>query len=268
LIFTAALLALAGSALVVGCSSGPDYSSEGVFCQALAQADCSGAVVSACFLANQNTVDRDTAACIGVRSGAEQCNPQNLPYHAAFAQPCIDAHGALYQSATLDPGALQSMKTACAAVFNRGGTTGSPCTGDTDCDVGSGLSCVVHGNGHGSCQTPIAVMPGEPCGSPAAQCSDGFYCEAATSNCISNPTKGGVCGIGIPCATTFRCAMNANGSAGVCADQLGDMSPCTADTDCVGGFCVAIGNSTNLVCAGQIPTLTAGTPSCSAFTGK
>jgi hypothetical protein len=271
LIFTAALLALGGGALAVGCSSGPDYSTESTFCQVLAQADCSAAVVSACYLANQNTVDRDTQVCLGVRSSLEQCNPQNLPYHPAFAQPCIDAHAALYQSASLDPTALQNVNTACAAVFNRGRSTDAPCTADTDCDVGSGLSCVIHGNGHGSCQTPIAVSPGEPCGSPAAQCSDGFYCEAATSHCISNPMKGGACGTGIPCSTMpmlLRCAMNANGGGGVCADPLADMSPCTADSDCAGGFCVAIGNSTNLVCAGQIPTLTAGTPSCSAFVGK
>jgi hypothetical protein len=268
LIFAALLALGGGSALAVGCSSGPDYSLESTFCQALAQADCSSAVVSACYLANQNTVDRDTQACLQVRSGLEQCNPQNLPYHPAFAQPCIDAHAGLYQSASLDPNALQNVNTACAAVFNRGGSTNTSCTVDTDCDVGSGLSCVVHGNGHGSCQNPIAVDPGMPCGSPAAQCSDGFYCETATSNCISNPMKGGVCGIGIPCEKGLRCAMNANGGGGVCSDQLQDMSPCTADTDCQGGFCVAIGNSTNLVCAGQIPMLTAGTPSCAAFTGQ
>jgi hypothetical protein len=36
----------------------------------------------------------------------------------------------------------------------------------------------------------------------------------------------------------------------------------------MGGFCVALGNTTSLVCAGQIPPLPAGTPSCAGFVAK
>jgi hypothetical protein len=264
---TAAVLALGGGVLTVGCSSSPQLTTEGSFCQAVAQADCSPAVVAACYLSAPNTLGMDTQSCINFRSSAERCNPQNLPFHAEFAQPCVDAHTALYQQAALDPNALAMMNLVCEAVFNRGGPTNMSCTTDTDCDVGSGLACVVHASGHGTCQIPVPVSPGESCASPASQCSAGFFCEAS-GHCVSNPVDGGACGPGIPCATTFRCVMGgANGNAGVCHSQLPDMSPCMANTDCVGGFCVPL-TASSLVCAGQIPTLAFGTPSCAEFVGK
>jgi hypothetical protein len=40
-----------------------------------------------------------------------------------------------------------------------------------------------------------------------------------------------------------------------------------ADSDCQGGFCVAL-NGSGMVCAGQPPTLAAGTAACTPFVGK
>jgi hypothetical protein len=258
-------MGLVGGTLSGGCSSAPDLSTQEAFCQAVAQADCSPAVVSACYLAGPNTIDSDTQRCIRFRSAPEQCNPANLPFHADNAQACVNAHSAAYAAGTLDPTALANMNTTCEAVFNRGGPTGTRCNADTDCDVVNGLSCVLHASGNGSCQVPIPVNPGDSCASPASQCSTGYYCEAS-GHCVSNPTTGGQCGVGIPCATMSRCVASANGNAGVCEPQLGDMQPCSANGDCLGGFCVSL--SSGKVCAGQLPQLAAGTPVCIALVGK
>jgi hypothetical protein len=109
------------------------------------------------------------------------------------------------------------------------------------------------------------VNPGDACTSPAAQCADGYYCEAG-GHCVSNPTAGGACGPGISCSTGLRCVASANGTAGVCQAQLHDQSPCTADSDCAGGFCVP--TTSGSVCAGALPPLSFGAPSCAPFVAR
>jgi hypothetical protein len=267
-VVAAGLVSLGAAALAGGCgSSAPDLSTELAFCQAVANADCSPAAVQACYLPSAATTNSDTQRCIGFRSTPERCNPLNLPYHAAYAQPCLDAHTALYASAMLDPHLFQDMNSKCAAVFNRGGKTGARCTIDTDCDVGGGLSCVVHGNGEGTCQTPQQVSPGNSCNSLAAECATGYHCESS-GFCVQNPGAGKACGAGVPCGTLLRCVMNGSGAtSGICAAQLADQSPCTQDGDCKGGFCVAV-TATSNVCAGQPAPLAFDTPACSLFTAK
>jgi hypothetical protein len=270
LVVAGAVLAVAGGVLGGGCGpSGLDYPTVQDFCQGVAAVDCSGAAVSACYGANAQTIDADTETCIGVRSRPELCNPSNLPYHAEFADGCVDAHAALYSSAQLDPTLYQQMQQACLQVFNNGGTTGTHCTSDANCDVGDGFSCLVHGSAsQGSCQIPVSTMAGEDCSSPAALCTDStgtagaFYCEAAPSgnHCIADPGMGQACGPSIPCAAGLRCG------GSVCGPQAADGKPCMVNSDCTGGFCVlTMGDSG--VCAGEM-TLAFASPTCNAFLGE
>jgi hypothetical protein len=254
-----------------GCSGGLDLTTESSFCQAAAQADCSTSAVQACDLSNGSTIGDDTQRCIDYRSSAEVCNPNNLPYHSAFAGPCVDAHAALYANPNLDPTAYQAMIQACNAVFNRGLQTGASCKSDTDCDVGDGFVCLVNAGGNGTCETPVPTPPGESCANPAAQCVDNsgntgaFYCEASL-HCVSDPTNGQQCGAGIPCAAGERCLAGQNGAMSFCAAQLQDQQPCTSDGDCAGGYCVT--GAEGLVCAGQPAPLSFASPACTAFIGK
>jgi hypothetical protein len=273
LALAAGALAMAGGALAGGCSSGPsaDYSTQQGFCQAMATADCTDAAVRACYGANDSSVAADTQLCIAARSTPERCNPNSLPYNSMYAQDCVDAHSNLYASDMLDPMLYQAMVQACDGVFNRGGMAGRTCTDDSDCAVipsieqMPGFSCIVH-QGKGTCQIPNPVNSGDRCDAPAAQCPDGYSCQAGGSGvfCLGNPGKGQACGPGIPCGnstTPLRCdAMTMQ-----CADQLGDMSPCTAASDCAGGFCIATANGG--LCSHTF-TLAFGSATCSGFTAK
>jgi hypothetical protein len=259
-------LALGAGAIGAGCSSNPTFGDESSFCEALAQADCSEQAVNACYLPTASTFATDTDACVAYRASYDQCNPKNLPYHPEGAAGCIAAHQNLYGSApSLNPGLLAAAQQACAAVFNNGGETSSPCTADSDCDVGSGLVCLLRASGMGSCQTPVPTSPGESCASPAAQCVDNggatntFYCESSF-HCVSDQVAGQMCGAGVPCSTGLRCV------SGICETQLPDQASCTANGDCQGGFCISVG--TGSICAGQPAPLAIGAPSCTTFIGK
>src|SRR5262249_53331861 len=155
-----------GGVLAAGCGgSSADYSTQMSFCQALATTDCTDPVVRACWGADDSSVDADTQLCITARSSPHLCNPGGLPYHAQYAQDCVDAHQNLYQGTMLDPGAYAAAQQACEGVFNKGGTTGATCTADSDCAVipateqQPSFSCVFF-NGKGSCQMPHPINSG------------------------------------------------------------------------------------------------------------
>ncbi len=271
LMVTGALLALAGAALGVGCGGGGlDYPTQFDFCQGVAQADCSGPIVTACY---GSSSDQDTQACINVRSSAEQCNPhQYVVYHPEFADQCIAAHQSLYGSNPLDPTLYQAMEQACLPTLNNGGEAGVSCTQQADCDVGAGLSCIIHEAAEGqptrgTCQVPVPVMPGTSCNGAADQCVDQngntntFYCALGASgsghNCIQNVS--GICGSDVSCTSGSYC----NAATGHCAAQLADTFPCTADAECAGGFCVPT-SATGGECATML-TLGFASPACAAF---
>ncbi len=254
---SAALVLLAGAlGGACGGSSGVDYTEIASFCQALAQADCSQPVVQDCYGSSAATLPTDTQSCVARRASPEVCNPLNLDYHAAYAQPCVDAHTAAYGTAELDPAALQSMTQACLPVFNQGGEQGSHCSADTDCDAGGGLSCVLH-QSTGSCEAPTTVMPGSSCADPSAVCTAGYFCEAS-GYCVAEPSQGQACSATLACSPGLRC----DSSGDVCAGQLQDDSPCTEATDCVGGVCIT--TSTGGVCAANY-TFAVGSATCTGF---
>jgi hypothetical protein len=261
--FAGAVLVLVGAGAVLGGGCGGadiDLSTLSNFCQALAQADCSPAVVTACYGAGDTTIDVDTQSCITTRSAPEQCNPGGLPYHADQAQACIDAHTAAYANSQLAASDLQNVEQACLPVFNKSGQAGGVCTQDSDCDAGSGLSCVIHLS-KGTCEIPNTVEAGSECVDPAAQCADGNYCEAG-NHCVSDPSAGEVCGSGIPCDMGLRC----DGTSNTCKAQLPDQADCTANGDCTGGICVPTSSTASKCFATYI--FAADSPTCAPFVSK
>ncbi len=260
---TMAALVVAGLGAALGgaCGDGisADYSTIQGFCQAVATADCSPAVVSACYGSSDATLATDTQSCITARSAVEQCNPTGLPYNQAYAQPCVDAHTAAYANSQLQLSDIQNVQAACLPVFNKGGQVGADCSADTDCDAGSGFSCVIHLS-KGTCEMPNVVMAGSECADPAAQCADGNYCEAS-NHCVSDPSQGEACGAGIPCGMGLRC----DGTSNVCAAQLPDQAACSANSDCVGGICIA--TTTSGLCSATY-TFAIDSPTCAPFVSK
>jgi hypothetical protein len=246
----AALLSLGAGVFGGGCGGGGINTLQD-FCSQLAQHDCTQAVVQACYGASDTTLDADTQTCIAARSTLAKCNPSDLPFHGEFADGCISAHDAAYGQTTIDQPTMQMLNQACMAVFNKGGTLGSDCTSDVDCDVGNGYACVIHAKG--TCQVPNVVPAGESCVDPAAQCDVGLYCDMG-GHCVAEPIKAEACSDTVPCASGFRC----DASAHVCEDTLMDGAKCASDDACQGGFCLS--NE----CA-SVYTLAFGSSTCQDF---
>jgi Dickkopf N-terminal cysteine-rich region len=271
LVATGAVLALAGGLFGAGCGGGLDYPTLTDFCQGAAQADCSGAVVQACFGTQS---DQTLQECIDTRSSPDVCNPRQLQYHAEFADACITAHQTLYGSNVLDPTLYQAMRQACLPVLNNGAQTDAACSQDSDCDVGDGFYCIIHQSApgqptRGSCQTPVQVQPGGNCDAPSAQCVDTnlntntYYCALVNGAhaCIQDPIVGDICGSDLPCGSGLYC----EASSGRCAAPRQGLAPCSTDDECSGGFCIAT-SPTAGVCAAMI-TLGTGSPACYSFGG-
>jgi hypothetical protein len=237
LVLAGAALALAGGVMGTGCG-GQDVSTVQGFCAALAQADCSQAIVTACYGSSDTSIQADIDRCIQARSGLESCNPRNLPYHPDFADGCIAQHQAIFSTSSINLEATKSITEACLPALNRGGSQGSTCTDDSDCDVGyQGLRCLVRVGGKGTCQVPNPVMGGSSCKDPTAQCPAGNYCDEGF-HCVETPLKGEACGAGQPCSSGLQCASENK----VCVSQLPNGSECTRDTQCQGGFCLDTAN--------------------------
>jgi hypothetical protein len=229
------LLALAGGAIgASGCGGGDTQSLAG-FCQALAAQDCSYAVVQACYASSDSSLENDVQSCVAVRSSVAKCNPQNLPFHPEFGDACLQAHAAAFAAAQVDEATFAAMQDACLATFNKGGTDGSMCSADVDCDVGNGLRCVVRVGGAGSCRIPVPAMPGDSCKDPTAQCADGYYCDSGF-HCVQEGTLGDTCGLGQPCGMGAWC----NDKTKQCEGQFHNGAVCNTGNQCEGGFCLAV----------------------------
>jgi len=233
LVLAGGALALAGAVIGAGCG-GTDVSTQEGFCSALAAADCSYAIVQACYGSSDASLQADIDSCITARRQANICNPAHLPYHADFADGCISQHQTVFGASTIDGTNWDSVREACLPTFNRGGQKGSVCTDDVDCDVGyNGLRCIMRVGGKGTCQVPKAVAGGASCKDAAAQCPAGNYCDPGF-HCVETPLKGEECGAGQPCSDGYRC----NADLTTCENQLANGSKCARDTDCSGGFCL------------------------------
>jgi hypothetical protein len=235
---------LASAWLGAGCTNtevvqGPNpLDTEDGFCQALAQAQCSSALVASCYNARQMdtaTIKTDTTRCVASASRTDICNPTGLPYHSDVAQDALDKITQIYSDGVLTSAELPELNAALATVFNRGEAKGSKCTIDSDCDAGNGLTCILHG-GQGVCGEAMIVAAGSSCATVNASCGDANYCAKFDSgfDCIAKIAAGkGKCAGDFECADGTRC-----GSDAICHPLRQDGAICTFGTDCANSFCL------------------------------
>jgi len=239
---SAGFLALAASALVGGCTStqtlpGPSpLETESGFCQELGKAECSGALVSACYNVGPRSAgfQADTNKCVAAASASNNCNPQGLTYHPEAAQDALDEIEMIYSDGVLTSTELTQMNLALAQVFNSGGAQGEKCNVDTDCDASNGITCNFH-NGAGFCGAAKPVGAGQSCASVNATCDADNFCAKDVSgfHCIARVTTAGK-----PCTAVDSCAAGMACTGGVCRNLAGDGASCALATDCARGFCL------------------------------
>ncbi len=263
----AVLVAAPVTALMSGCivddsdtgpAPGPSYKypTEQSFCDALAKAECQQQVVEACYGSDSSTLTADTTKCVGVRSNDVKCNPSGFPYNPAAAEPCIAKRKEVYADAELTKAEIEADYEACLPVFSRGGSAGSTCTEDLDCDTGTGLRCLVKiGQTTGSCAVPEVVSGGFKCTGEAQVCADDFYCA---TNCLARPAENEACSDTIPCLDGLKCASN------LCIPKAANGSPCSIGDDCSGGFCIKGTTGTSGTCSSKF-TLAITSDTCNDF---
>ncbi len=210
------------------------YPTEESFCQAAAEAECSSAVVTACYGSDAASLPEDTTACVAAR--VTTCNPGFLPYHPEDAEGCVSARAAALSDAVWSKEDFAAVEEACLPVFSKRQGEGAVCTASTDCDASSGLRCLSKlGSLDGVCGAPVVVSAGESCAAPTAVCDVGFYCDPKVSHCLANPKENEACSAGSPCASDFYCT---DPDAGVCVAKTKNGLDCLSDGVCAGGFCV------------------------------
>lgn len=238
---------------------GPPYPTASSYCQALAEAVCSQAVVQACFGSTADSLAADTANCVNNYSQGPNCNPGGYAYDNRNGKSCIEIIAAMYSDGRLASDELAAVQTiiltddgrlACLAAFNAGRGTGAPCMGDEECNVSDNLRCVVTSSGAGSCQIPVVTGPAEPCAEAAQQCDEAqdLYC-GSDLQCIRKPDVGGTCSLTdpiVPCREDAQCVVD------TCQAKIANGVTCTLDEQCEGGFCVKALAATSGTCSGVL----------------
>ena len=76
------------------------------------------------------------------------------------------------------------------------------------------------------------VGAGANCANPGEICQPTEYCRTADglSVCSARPDKGAACNGDLPCKPNLRCSET-------CVDKLAANAPCSADDDCLTGYC-------------------------------
>jgi hypothetical protein len=263
---SALLFVVPVAALAVGCTvkeeppvnPGPQYTypSEADFCAAIAAAECTDAVVDACYASAPEKLAEDRAKCVGLRKEAARCNPSSFAYFPEYADACVASRAKIYADAELTKTEIEDDYEACLPVFSRGGGEGSVCTTDIDCDTAADLRCVVKGTpAQGACYVPVEAAGGDECIEADTLCADTHYCDG--SNCLTRKSAGAACSDTILCGVDLKC------EALTCVEKLGGGETCTADEDCQ-GFCILTAGETTGTCAGKI-VLAISSQTCDAF---
>lgn len=239
------------------------YPTEESFCQAAAEAECSNAVVTACYGSDAASLPDDTTSCVAARVAS--CNPTFLPYHPEDAEGCVSARAAALADAVWSKEDLAAVEDACLPVFSKRQSEGAVCVASTDCDASTGLLCLVKlGSLDGICGAPTVVSAGESCAGPTDVCDAGFYCDPKVSHCLANPKENEPCSAGSPCASEFYCT---DPDAGVCVAKTKNGLDCLSDGVCAGGFCVGATAAAPGKCSSTLP-LTITSASCDTYRSK
>lgn len=223
------------------------YPTEQSFCEAIAKAECNTAVVTACYGSDQASLAQDTESCVAART--PRCNPNKLPYHPEYAEPCVNAHAAGLSDAVWTHDELASMESACLPVFSKGQPKGSTCAASTDC--ADGVTCLMKiGSLSGVCDTPNVIAAGEGCEGASDVCDAGFYCSPKVWHCLAEGTENEVCSEGAPCADAYYCS---DPDTGACVLKTKNGLDCVGDQVCAGGFCVGATANSSGKCSSTLP---------------
>jgi hypothetical protein len=239
------------------------YPTEADFCSAKAAAECNDSVVGACYGSDAASLPKDRASCVSAAGKLATCNPDNLQYHPQLAEGCIAALSGAWSDAKLSRDEASSIADACVVVFNDGGTSGSGCTLDSDCDATNGLRCITKSAGaegtKGSCGIATKVAAGDDCSANNAVCNDGYYCDGG-QHCVSAAKEGQTCSDIIPCGSDFKCT---GATMKSCIQRANNGSPCVVDDDCK-GYCSVAQGANQGTCTATIQ-LAATSQACNAF---
>lgn len=247
-ILTVGVLALVGGP-VVACVSTETveeapvdpYASQAAFCTELAKAQCNATIVQACY---QSTDAADTESCQTAAEFATNCIPSVVPtdapskmtYVKTDAAACVTRAGEVYADARVTLDELESLHATCINVFHANGSTGQPCTYDSDCSTPNGLRCI-HKPGVASvCAVPVEAGGGQSCTGSDKVCADGFYCNVDAGACLEAPGANDDCGADTPCGEGLICTGGAVDGFCIAKADVGDS--CLAAEECASGFCV------------------------------
>lgn len=241
------LAASAGAFLHPGCVSpgddGPSYKypDKSSYCDGRARAECNDEVVAACAASDADKCIADrNAACVAAI-------PTNSTYQPAAADACIAAVSQAFADAKLKIDEMKAYNDACLVVFDGMSGAGQSCGTDSDCQVSTGLRCLLApASTSGTCQIPVPVAGGEKCDAPAAKCMDGFHC-GASMHCDADGAGGDTCSATAPCGTGLSCS-----GAMQCMPKKSDGATCTQDTDCMNQLCDKGSSPASGVCTSQI----------------
>lgn len=255
---------------VVGCNGSETtapppspYETEAGFCQLLAEASCTQAVVENCYLSDPSDAEQfqeDVASCQTEAARRSACNPNGYTYRREGAEGCVAAVGAAYADGKLNPAEIEAANEACLAVYSGGKGVGQSCVSDAECDFPAGLRCAIELGKDATCQEIEVIAPGAKCGGPAAVCEEGYHCNVAASICGQDQAVGEACDETMPCADTAIC-----NASGVCEEKASNGSPCEAAHECAGGICVKAQGASAGTCGSSISLSPTNEGTCGIF---
>jgi hypothetical protein len=215
-----------------------------------------------------------SAGCGGLSATPAACQ---TPGTRGSGAPCISGlqcqSGNCAMTATFssDGGSSSSPCGACQAAIPNGQPCGS---GQGSCVVGSQCD---FGSTNSTCVVVVAGDVGATCGSTAAICKNGLYCDVTNHKCVTQGGAGAACaGSSAACTPPLVCL---GAAAPTCQDRGQAGASCRTDSECAAqlgcdpmrGQCGAIGwASSGQACGGLVRCLVGtctGNQTCSLVIG-
>jgi hypothetical protein len=257
--------------LAVGCGGGSDtiapppspYETEQGFCQLLAEAACTQAVVENCYLSDPSDAEQfedDVASCQAQAAKPSACNPNGYAYRRDGAEACVAAVGAAYADGKLNMDEIEAASEACLAVYSGGKGVGASCSADHECNYAQGLTCAIELGKDPTCQEVVIAAPGAKCGDGNAVCEEGYHCNVDASICGQDNGIGETCSETQPCEDGAIC-----GGGGTCEAKLSNGSTCVDPFECAGGFCVKAQGASTGTCGSTVTLSPTNAGTCGVF---
>jgi len=241
----------------MGPDASPSLATVEDFCAARAAAECTTVAMQQCDAPSAMTCQTARAANCAMQV------PEGTTYQPSAAPACLAAVTAVYSTGTVTTSGQAAMDSACGTpVFAGPGGPRTPCTSDYDCNSAMGLSCVTPtGQTTAKCLVPNVVANGGPCPDEQDVCSDDYYCNPQSLQCVHDALLNQSCGAGwTPCSGGLVCSGSGPFSSCTANGKLG--AACQLGTDCASGLCdkltdQAMGNCVNQIVLSSLDSLCA-----------